>query len=112
MSQCSEGFSVSSVDGQSITVEQTFEVFYRFAGRTNACRLHGLLSCAFGSSIYKTFRRHGLHLLAGLIQPGGVDAVEGAVRRGRTHAVCVAAQGWGEHGFAVPRVRDLPGYRI
>src|SRR6266481_722084 len=41
-----------------------------------------------------------------------VDAMEGAVRRGRTHALCVAAQGWGEHGFAVPRVRHLPGYRI
>jgi hypothetical protein len=65
----------------------------------------------FGSPIYKTFRRDGLHLLAGLIQPGGVHAVEGTLYRGRTHAVCVEAQEWGEYGFALPRVRHLPGFK-
>src|SRR5262249_9801890 len=69
-------------------------------------------SCAFGSSLYKTFRRHGLHLRAGLVQHGGVHAMEGTVYRGRTHAVRIAAEGRGEHGLVVPRVRHLPGYRL
>ena len=47
-----------------------------------------------------------------LIQLGGADAMEGTVHRGRTHAVCIAAQGRGEHDLVVPRVRHLPGYRI
>ncbi len=56
------------------------------------------MPCAFGLTLYKTFRRHGLQLLAGLIQQGVVDAMEGTVDRGRTHAVCIEAQGRGEHG--------------
>ena len=38
--------------------------------------------------------------------------MEGTVDRGRTHAIRIAAQGRGEHGLVVPRIRDLPGYRI
>src|SRR5580658_8260231 len=63
--------------------------------------------CAFGLTLYKTFRRHGLQLQAGLIQPGVDHAMEGTVDRGRTYAVCIEAQGWGEHVLAVPRVRHL-----
>jgi len=29
--------------------------------------------------------------------------MEGTVGRGRTHAVCIAAERWREHGFVVPR---------
>src|ERR1700736_1070785 len=65
-------------------------------------------TCAFGLTLYKTFRRHGLQLLAGLIQPGVADAMEGTVDRGRTHAVRIEAQGRGEHVFAVSRVRHFP----
>src|SRR5580700_12062918 len=68
--------------------------------------------CAFGLTLYKTFRRHGLQLLAGLVQPGVADAMEGTVDRGRTHAICIEAQGWGEHVLAMPRVRHLPSDRL
>ena len=68
--------------------------------------------CAFGSSLYKTFRRHGLHLRAGLVQHGGVHAMEGTVDRGRTHAIRTATERRGKHDFVVSRIRDLPGYRI
>jgi len=68
--------------------------------------------CAFGSSLYKTFRRHGLHLRDGLSHPGGVNALEGTVHRGRTHALCIEAQGRREHGLLVPRVRHLPRHRL
>ena len=72
----------------------------------------GRTQCAFGLTLYKTFRRHGLHLRAGLVQHGGVHAMEGTVGRGRTHAVCIKAKGRREHGFAVPRVRHLPCDRL
>src|ERR1700693_6202694 len=71
-----------------------------------------LAKCAFGLTLYKTFRRHGLQLLAGLIQPGVADAMEGTVDRGRTHAVCIEAQGRREHVLVVPGVRHLPGDRL
>jgi hypothetical protein len=58
--------------------------------------------CAFGVTLYKTFRRHGLQLLDGLIHPGVADAMEGTVDRGRTHAVCLEAQRRGEHVLTVP----------
>ena len=62
----------------------------------------GRTFCAFGLTLYKTFRRHGLQLLAGLIQPGVADAMEGTVDRGRTHAVCIEAQGRGGYVLVVP----------
>ncbi len=48
----------------------------------------------------------------GLVQHGGVHAMEGTVYRGRTHALRFAAPGRGEHGLVVPRIRDLPRYRL
>ena len=57
--------------------------------------------CAFGSFLHKTFRRNGLQLLAGLIQPGVADAMEGTVDCGRPHAVCIEAQGRGMHVLVV-----------
>src|SRR5260221_856409 len=74
--------------------------------------LRNQMKCAVGSSLYKTFRRHGLHLRAGLVQHGGVHAMEGTVYRGRTHAIRIAAQRRGDYGLVVPRVRNFPGYRI
>ena len=71
-----------------------------------------LVLCAFGLTLYKTFRRHGLQLLAGLIQPGVADAMEGTVDHGRTHAVCIEAQGRGVHVLVVPGVWYLPGDRL
>ena len=41
--------------------------------------------------------------------------MEGKFCYGRTNALCDSAPGWREHGFAVPRVRDLSrktGYKI
>ena len=38
--------------------------------------------------------------------------MEVAVHGGRTRALRIAAEGWGEHGLVVPRIRHLPGYRI
>ena len=46
--------------------------------------------CAFGLTLYKTFRRHGLQLLAGLIQPGVADAMEGTVDR----VEFIHSEGW------------------
>src|ERR1700676_2234757 len=62
----------------------------------------GITGCAFGLTLYKTFRRHGLQLLAGLIQPGVADAMEGTVDRGRTHAVCIEDKGRREPVLVVP----------
>ena len=41
------------------------------ANLANFCNSEKLAKsvCAFGSSLYKTFRRHGLHLRGGLIHP-------------------------------------------
>src|ERR1700722_7254520 len=43
--------------------------FYRLLSGLEASKAN-CIKCAFGLTLYKTFRRHGLQLLAGLIQQG------------------------------------------